>query len=367
MNIEEIKTNMSRIRESNKLWDKLSYSDGANYLTRYALAIQLQYDLKDSDHALVRFLMENETLCRKNASYQGIGDSLILISYLLAKFKYPSDVFLFEKAKYANFDTYCGYPNEFIFSAGVKATCDYIASVEITEENHFLFEHRDRLRTIYNEDQISTFIEKMNTKYPSNYLDESTKSLLNRAILFNDYSECNRLFTMLEKENPSDYKSLYYYAKRIMNYDRAIYYGFKIFDVVITPQDKVSSLHNISDMCCLNNDYDNAYIIAFKIMKYLKKFDDWKHIGLGRMITETWFNICLGYIKKKDRNGATKSFKHADIMLRTINSHSLNLLRKSYECSLKLEKTKKIKQYKLLLDKELDRVDSMMSKVRRKE
>lgn len=85
------------------------------------------------------------------------------------------------------------------------------------------------------------------------------------------------------------------------------------------------------------------------------------------MITETWFNICLGYIKKKDRNGATKSFKYADIMLRTINSHSLNLLRKSYECSLKLEKTKKIKQYKLLLDKELDRVDSMMSKVRRKE
>lgn len=138
MKIEEIKNHLDQIKSSRKSWKAFSYEkddDGedANYLKRYALAIELQYCYTPDDKELIKFLLEQEVLNRRNAPFQGLSISLTLLSYLLATYREPEHVWLFEQAKYANFDTYCGYDSEFIFSAGIEATCDYLENHEITE------------------------------------------------------------------------------------------------------------------------------------------------------------------------------------------------------------------------------------------
>ncbi|TCS95747.1 hypothetical protein [Hazenella coriacea] len=168
MEIKEIQDHLDNIRTSKDLWNEFAYVkneeayfEDENYLKRYALAIELQYHWTPDDQELVRFLMKNEVESQWYDGWQGIGPSLVLISYLLTKSKNPENVWLFEEAKWANFDTYCGYDSEFIFSAGVAATCKYLENHEISEEDHpYLFKMKDELQTIYTEKEIDEFLKE---------------------------------------------------------------------------------------------------------------------------------------------------------------------------------------------------------------
>lgn len=57
----------------------------------------------------VRELFETEITARENESFQGIGANIEILTVLLRKYDNPNDESLFERAKNANFDCYCGY------------------------------------------------------------------------------------------------------------------------------------------------------------------------------------------------------------------------------------------------------------------
>ena len=78
----------------------------------------------------------------------------------------------------ANFDTYCGYSTEFLFLAGVKATCDYLEQHEITEMHPLLCEMKPQLQTLYTEEE---WIE--GTLYKA-YRGRSVKLFKEKAVEF---------------------------------------------------------------------------------------------------------------------------------------------------------------------------------------
>lgn len=84
-------------------------TDDANYTNRLRLAYYLLYE-KIDDESVVEYLFREELEDRENNSFQGIGSTLRILTWLLRKYngshKYDG---LFQRAKDANFDCACGY------------------------------------------------------------------------------------------------------------------------------------------------------------------------------------------------------------------------------------------------------------------
>ena len=87
-------------------------TDDANYTNRLRLTYYLLYERID-DERVAAYLFQEELKDRENNSFQGIGSTLRILTWLLKKYnqghKYDS---LFERAKRANFDCACGYGTE---------------------------------------------------------------------------------------------------------------------------------------------------------------------------------------------------------------------------------------------------------------
>jgi len=85
----------------------------SNYLNRQRLLYGLLYNVCRIDEpereAVIRELFETEIKSRKEESFQGIGDNLEILTYLMRNYRREEDKELFEMAKNANFDCYCGY------------------------------------------------------------------------------------------------------------------------------------------------------------------------------------------------------------------------------------------------------------------
>ena len=85
----------------------------SNYLNRQRLLYGLLYNVcrleEPKREAIIRELFETEITSRQEDSFQGIGENLEMLTYLMRKYRREEDKKLFETAKNANFDCYCGY------------------------------------------------------------------------------------------------------------------------------------------------------------------------------------------------------------------------------------------------------------------
>ena len=88
-------------------------TDDANYTNRLRLAYYLLYNRIDDERAVV-YLFQEELEDRETNSFQGIGSTLRILTWLLGKYnRGHSYDHLLERAKNANFDCACGYdPDE---------------------------------------------------------------------------------------------------------------------------------------------------------------------------------------------------------------------------------------------------------------
>lgn len=88
-------------------------SQDKNYTNRTRLCYGLIYDICKISNIedIIRELFAEEVQSRKKDSFQGVGINLILLTVMLRKYE-SADSQLFEDAKNANFDCYCGYEYE---------------------------------------------------------------------------------------------------------------------------------------------------------------------------------------------------------------------------------------------------------------
>lgn len=89
----------------------------------------LQNTLSLNDRPLIRFLMEQEIVCRQN-DIETEDESIHYGGFLLFLLGQVEDVELLWRAKNANFDTACGFDGECLLGAGVASTLVYLSSIE---------------------------------------------------------------------------------------------------------------------------------------------------------------------------------------------------------------------------------------------
>lgn len=88
-------------------------SHDRNYTNRTRLCYALIYGVAEvaDKESVVHELFAEEVKSRQRESFQGIGTNLVLLTAMLRNYE-PADSELFQEAKNANFDCYCGYDYE---------------------------------------------------------------------------------------------------------------------------------------------------------------------------------------------------------------------------------------------------------------
>ena len=108
-----------------------------NYVGRNRLSHYLLYE-KIDDEKVIETLFEEELKDRQTNSFQGIGDSLEILTFLLQRYnntgKYSD---LFEMAKNSNFDCACGYDKDVIVDDSL-ASLDIIDCIYLSYELQYM-------------------------------------------------------------------------------------------------------------------------------------------------------------------------------------------------------------------------------------
>ena len=245
------------------------YTKDKNYIERLKLVLSILYHKnrnelmnKKSFEDLLVFLFEEEIKDRQTNSYQGIGTSLEIMSFLFVKlynddinkllFKYKD---LFDKAKNANFDCNCGY--------GVD-DYDY---------------YNEKLDELNLDSIISYFID----------IDES--KLLSKLV---------DIWKSTVKEwDKNNLDKLKYYESLIEDKESLLETTKKLFEMAVQENesnwDIVSALNNYLKSLIDDNKYDYAWQLISKYMNNIKNIRDDKfyNINLGRHIIERAADIML--------------------------------------------------------------------------
>jgi len=315
---------LKKYRNNNTKWLEASYketksesrgSHDKNEKTRYAIFLSLQYDLKDTDEELVRYLYKEEIKARENDDFQGIGESLWLASYLLSKFKNPKDILLFHNAKHANFDTACGFDREFIYITLRSETEDYIKNnyPEIFEDVEGDYEDMDL------ENNLDSWYKRLTKRFPDNEKDEHLLDLFERCIFFDDKLSARKYlekWKSIEPESENKNSNLKYAYLDLGDYDKAVDLLIKELKTKETSWDIVSASTKVLKMYTKMKSSQKGFELIKSIDEELKKFDDWLNIGLGRILIHEAFEFSIAIddieITKQVFNIVDSWFKQMD-------------------------------------------------------
>jgi hypothetical protein len=110
------RADLARLRTDRAAWPTVAFSPvsgrsdpehDANAARRAGVLRAAQCDRRDTDLPLMRHLLEQETLCRREAPFGGMGEELHLAVFLVARRLCEEDLSRLYAARCANFDTWC--------------------------------------------------------------------------------------------------------------------------------------------------------------------------------------------------------------------------------------------------------------------
>lgn len=327
-----------------------------NEKSRHSLLIELQYDLKDEDEKLVRYLLEQEVIARNNFSISGGEDALLLSAYLLATFKNPLDIKLFYEAKHSNFDASCTINTEFLFYALGYQTKDFVQA---------------NFPEIYNDiggydskadcdSSLADWWECLSNAYPNKIENESLYTLYQRSIYFNHYSLAREYLEQWKEATPESAdkdNTLKYMYVELKDYVSAIELLKKELASTDSHEDRLVCYRSLLELYIKSEQSTDGFKTVEFIDYELQQFNAWKHSNLANMTLTQIFEFSLSI---DDPKTAIKSFKIGYKWLKKINNriccHGLEF---AFETAKKHSLPEAIKLEELLLserkkiDKEL--------------
>ena len=190
--LEAYQSLLTRLRQDENVWPEVAHQaiyreDGRmedpHYLSRYGVLLCLQYDRRDEDDALLRYLLAEETKSRSNDPFQGESAALLLAVYLLACLQNIEDVWLLWQAKSANFDTYFAVDTMVLFASGIEETLDCLKASDRPEADEILqLLDRDPAGPgIPTPEQREQFWQQRQHDYPADSSQEDALTLAQRA------------------------------------------------------------------------------------------------------------------------------------------------------------------------------------------
>ncbi len=129
---EKYKAELDLVRQNPKLLDNYRFDKDAinsKHFDRLRLNIAIYNDLKQSDYEIVKFLFTEEKEWRKYGK-DGEVDNLYFCAFILTLFNSPEIIWSFFETKNIDFDSGIGFDGEYLVSAGIKETYQYLKTVD---------------------------------------------------------------------------------------------------------------------------------------------------------------------------------------------------------------------------------------------
>lgn len=138
--VAKYKTELDLVRQNPKLLDNYRFDKDAidsKYFDRLRLNIAIYNDLKQTDYDIVKYLFAEEKEWRKYGK-DGDVDNLYFCAFILTLFNSPEIVWLFLEAKNIDFDSGIGFDGEYLVSAGIKETYQYLKTADNPKKTELL-------------------------------------------------------------------------------------------------------------------------------------------------------------------------------------------------------------------------------------
>lgn len=355
---------LQRYRKDRAVWQDLAYqaarsdergSHDANEKQRYAVLIQLQYDWRQADRELIRFLFEQEVIARENDSFQGIGEALCLGAFLLAKYRAQDDIPLFCRARHANFDTACGFDIEFVFWPLKKDTETWLA------QNHP--ESLKLLESVSFESNLEETIDQwwrdQVARYPDCEDKEEPLVLYERYLYCDEIGKARVYLDIWAAREPE--------SERKTSYLRYAYLETYQFDKAISLiEGELQALDGGWDKACAYRDLLAIYTVAGApagaltcvegIATEFRLFEDWKQAGLGHIAVRSVFEYAQAC---PDPRVAKKAFDYADAWSKEIGHLPYAALEVAWHAAQKCGLSAQAEGYSELAKQALAEIESL--------
>lgn len=328
----------------------------SNEKNRLKAVLHLQYDRRAEDEYLIRFIFEQEVLARRNDSFQGIGTTLELGAFLLARFKSPEDIPLFIKAKMANFDTHCGFSVNYAFVALREGTQKYV------KENHpdLCKEFADNPSFLELPDNLNEWWKTQEETYPESENEEDLTALYKRYFQLGEMERARYFLDRWADQEPeSDNKWSYlkFEYERLGDYDQSILFAQKILESAKTSWDKASALQTLIELHHKAGNFDFVLGLVRELDKAFSNFDEWKGVGLGHMAIHGVYEVSADHPNLKE---AREILKIADRWFKKSKNIALVGLEAGVRAARRCDLPRREKKLQKLADAENRRIKAML-------
>jgi hypothetical protein len=281
-----------------KAIDSEGYEYDQNGNKRHQLLTGLQFDYQPSDENLIRELLLQEITMHRNAPMQGLDPSLQLSCHLLSRYKNTQNVWLFVMAKTANFDTSCGLDYEYIVSAGIVATYDYVAKTTSKLKDAFYNIVGTSADTCHISPEDLETWEGYQQAQDKNFPETLSRQIHLAYSLGEHELAAEKLFQWKASQEiwkEEDLNMLSYFESLAKNIEGQIWAEERL--LLLKKDDWMISvsLHRLAEHYVQIGNMDKAWEKIKALQPYLEKMSFWKEIELGRSIRETTLDIILGY------------------------------------------------------------------------
>lgn len=368
--IRETINELPLLRGDPEQWNRCGYREfthpefgkqDANASERYRFLIALQYEYLPEDESLVRYLFVQEVLARSNDGFQGFGEALRLASYLLSRWKRAGDFWRYASAKLANFDTYCGYDSQFLFTAGRDAALAEFANTdhELKEQiRGFLFDDEGNCR--FDADEIEAWQGRLVAEFPKRPEDEPLMVWIDRAIAFESREEGLLLLDQLEAagtdESPS---TISYLREQLGDLQGALEKRRAMLDLAEDDWDRVFNACSVAELHLKAGQPEEAWATIHQFVDRLTRIKGWNEVGLGRSVVEVAFRVA----QTAPPDVARAAFAWACLHEAQLKTSSHLIMSLAAEAATRLEDSAKATHYQAAADAEQRKIDEILEKL----
>lgn len=291
------------LRDDPRRWPELAYAPephpewtrvDANAARRLGVLVCLQYDRRPEDHALVRYLFEQEVRAREDDPFQGESPALDLGAFLLAGYQRAADVPLLWRAKQANFDTWCGFDAHYLLAADQDAGLQLITTLP-SETVESIAEMLGNAPEAVGSEELEEWWRGKREEYPEREQDEDLQGLVQRAITLGAIEEGRRCLDRWEAAQPEDAASLstlMYLRDSLGQPEEALQAARKLRDLARgNAWSYASSLRELSKYLVRLQRHQEAWDVLQELRELLTQHPDWMERGLARMVVEESFDL----------------------------------------------------------------------------
>jgi hypothetical protein len=298
--LEAYRPLLDEMRRDRNRWPELAYCpvrrperrvEDRHYRKRFGVLACLQYDLREDDEDLVRYLFEQDVQEQKNS--WGGSKALNLGAYVLAAFRRPGDIPLFWQAKLANFDTFCGFDPRYLV---------WLQPDGILEPPSDHPSASDVVKTVaemiaYHAQELAVWWKEQQRKFPSREADEDPLTLAERALILGQHDEGRRWLDAWERQAPPSDRTLstlLHFRSAMGQHEEALAVAEQRLALAAgDPWKEVSARQQLAEYTLKAGHLRRAWEAIGACWRAIAGNAKWREMGIERMIIELMFGLSL--------------------------------------------------------------------------